>query len=198
MAVDSDDEPIVILPKSPAQPRGRGRPRVRDMTPEQVRARAHAVATDHLKARKVIADVNQARMMTAMRLANLDLFPVDELTADQWRAKKRRSDLVPFQLLFELRAEFDEAKKIEDAYKRVQCRTTLLTKMMDGYMALVAEAGKASDEWRKILADDLAMAQRKQEHVEKMELERDKLASKTGSDIPEVGELQRIAQGDIT
>ena len=164
-------------PAAKVMPRGRGRPRVRDLTREGATALARETATDPIKARRVISDVNQNRMMIAKRLANLDLFPVDDVAAAEWRAKKAKSDLVPFQVMFEMRAMLAEASTIDDAYKRVQCKTTLLTKIQESYMALVAEASKASDEWRKILESQVALDQRRKEHSDKMELERDKLGT---------------------
>lgn len=188
----SDDEPVVVL-SGKIQPRigksrGRGRP------PEQARALAQDAVEDFDKARTVIRDVNRNRMLIAKRLANLNLFPQNEVEANEWRAKPMPSDTPQISILWQLKAELTSARDIEDAYQRTQCRTTLLTKMADVINKCTEEAGKASDEWRKILEARASLEVRQKEHLDKMEMERAKLASRGNSDI-DVAEVERIANG---
>lgn len=189
-----DDEPIVIEP----QTRMRSRGPARGITPEEraaALAKAKDAANDPMKARQVIADVNRTRMMTAKRLSNITLFPHDEASAADWRARPMASDPPQISILWQLKAELTAARDIEDPAKRVRARTDLLTKMADVIAACTAEAGKASDEWRRILEAQASHEQRQKEHAEKMELERQKLDQKSGNDVPDPGEVRRIAGG---
>lgn len=187
-----DDDPIVIEPDTKRRPRGGPR-----ATPDEradALARAREVATDPAKARQVIADVNRTRMMTAKRLSNITLFPQDADAANDWRARPQASDPPQISILWQLKEELANSMAIEDPSKRAYARTQLLTKMADVINACTMEAGKASDEWRKILEAQVAHEQRLKEHADKMELERMKLEAKHGSDV-DVSEVQRIAGG---
>jgi hypothetical protein len=185
-----DDQPVVIMSEK-IQPRGRGRP-PKSARPEAAREMAVDAATDFTRARQVIRDVNQTRMLIARRMANLNLFPQNEVEAAEWRARPMNSDPPQVRILWQLKAEFDRATCIDDNYQRTQCRTTLLTKMADTINKCQDEAGRASDEWRKILDAQTAMDQKRKEHAEKMELEHEKLERSQGKTI-DIDEINRIA-----
>lgn len=184
-----------VVPDIPI-PRPRGRPLGKRKTdPRAMRVQAIAAANDPYRARAIIQSVNHNRMLLANRLVNLDLFPTNEIDAQTWRAKRKANDPLQVQLLWKLREEFDHASAIDDHYQRVQCRTTLLAKMADTINKATEQASQASEEMRKILSDSIASEQRRLEHQQKMDLEKEKLESKLGLSDLDVTEIRTIALG---